>query len=227
MVGEQSIRDPYDPASIIPTLAESFAGELSSPSAAGHPTDHRPMESLPPHPVQALLDGMGLNHAADAHFGHEQLRLAGRLLRSFSDGMVRLLATYRTTAAGLGLEPDHEIAHQRNPFFVFPSGDRVVMALFQQPLSGFTHPENAVDQVFAALETSLHRMASGENERVDAVLQRLGPRQLELEVATSGIHAGDGTQLVSASWRQHFGSPRGNTNPGTQPMYAPQWGHRQ
>jgi hypothetical protein len=120
----------------------------------------------------------------------------------------------------------------------------------------------------------LRRIASGEYERVDAVLQRLSPRQLEFEFATTGIrtasektrraalwehfvqqhrniaaqrsnamgrqtddlgqspqgfapdsNAGNGTQLISASWHQHFSSARDNTNPGTHPIYAPQWGH--
>lgn len=196
----KKIRDPYDPASIVPAPSESLANELSSPPAPGHSPNHEPAESMPSPLARAFLEGLGLNPAAHVQFGCEQLHLAGRLLRSFSDGMVKLLASHQTQPPDAEREAATANDEKQNPFFALPSGNRVAIALFQQPLPEFANPEDAIERAFDHITVCLSQMASAANAPVDAVLQRLSPEQLELEITAAGLRMASEKTRQAALW---------------------------
>jgi len=134
----------------------------------------------------AFLQGLGVGVAPVGALGPEQLRLAGALLRTMTQGTLELLTARMVAKRELGANATQLRSRENNPLKFSPDVDAALAHLLGPAERGFLPPVQAAREAFDDLRAHQLALLAGMRAALDAVMSRFDPAALEQRIAPGG-----------------------------------------
>ncbi len=137
---------------------------------------------------QAFAEGLGIEALPDRDaLDKDFMRLAGRLLRSYAQGTVDLMAGRAIVKQAVRANVTLIAPERNNPLKFSPDGEVALMYLLGRQFPGFMEPVEAVQYAFTDLRAHQIGIVSGMRSALNHVLDRFDPTVIDNEASRAGL----------------------------------------
>ncbi|WP_340616129.1 type VI secretion system-associated FHA domain protein [Xenorhabdus entomophaga] len=148
-----------------------------------HQTDEVKLEGKS---LEALLNGMGLNHIQQPQFDEHKMYQLGKLVSQLSQGIMALNASRTLLKHKTDADMTQVLADANNPFKLLPSGQAVLVQMFGNYMPGFLSPEQATRDILLELQAHQLGMIAGLRTITADILQLFDPNVIEQKAHKEG-----------------------------------------
>lgn len=163
------------------------------------PAEERQMRDAPPSAskddeaalLDALLDGLGVEHADVAHIAAPDLaRLIGSMLRTATQGAMSVLRSRAMTKRETRMAMTMIEERDNNPLKFFPDADRALTQMLGARGRGYLAPDEAMRAAFHDIQTHELALIAGMRAALDDAMARIEPAAIERSLDAPGrFHA--------------------------------------